>query len=149
MLANVNTKNQKQKTKKTKSLKNYINDVTFQDTFSHVKYYKHEAGIKPPTILIDDDDWNEAHDTDVWIGLKQDEDTNEKIEQILDLKYVHDILQAKTINHCMNKPNKFTTLPKETTTYLKKKCNLWRGNVTIFKILRTILTPADPTTKSE
>ena len=141
--------NVKKQNPKKKSLKSYKIDLTFQDTFPHVKYYKHEAGIKPPKIFIDDDDWNEAHDTDVWIGLKKDEDTNEIIEKILDLKYVHDILPAKTINHCMNKPNEFTALAKQTIKYLKKKCNLWRGNVTIFYIMRTILTPADPTTKSE
>ena len=65
-------------------------DVQFQDTFTHVKYYKPEAGIKHPQILIDDDDWNEAHDEDVWIGLKHNEDTNENIEQIMDLKFIHD-----------------------------------------------------------
>ena len=49
----------------------------------------------------------------------------------------------------MNNPNQFTSLSKQTTIFLKKQCNLWRGKVTIFKIQRTILTRADPTTKSE
>ena len=65
-------------------------DFQSQDTFTHVKYYKPEAGIKHKKILIEDDDWNEAHDEDVWIGLKNNEDTNENIEQIMDLKFIHD-----------------------------------------------------------
>ena len=76
------TESKAKRYKQIQSLKKYKMDVTFQDTFSHVKYYKHEAGIKPPQIIIDDDDWNGAHDTDVWIGLKKNKDTNEKIEKI-------------------------------------------------------------------
>ena len=67
----------------------------------------------------------------------------------MDLQYIHDNLMVKTIDHCMNNPNQFTSLPKQTTIFLKKQCTLWRGNVTIFKIQITILTPADPTTKSK
>ena len=40
-------------------------------------------------------------------------------------------------------------MPKQTTKYFKKQFKLWRGEVTIFQILRKILTPANPKTKSE
>ena len=72
-------------------MKDYKNNVSFQNTLSHVKYYKQEAGIKTPTILIDYEDWNEANDTYTWIVIMQHEDTNIKIEEIMDLKFVHDI----------------------------------------------------------
>ena len=121
------TESKAKRMKRIESLKDYKMNVKFQDTFSHVKYYKPEAGIKPPQIIIDDDYWNGAHDEDVWIGVNQNEDTNENIEQIMDFNFIHDLLTMKTMDHCMNNPNQFTSLPKQTTKYLKIQCKLWRG----------------------
>ena len=67
----------------------------------------------------------------------------------MNLQYVHDVLPAKTINHCMKNNNKFIPLPKKTTEYLKKKCKLWRGEVTIFQIQRKIISQKPTTTLSE
>ena len=92
-----------------------------------MKYYKQEAGRKIPNILINDDDWNEAHDTHAWIGIMEDKDTNEQLEIWIEDKYVHDICTDTTITWCTENTNIFTTLPKTTIFFLKKQCALWRN----------------------
>ena len=44
----------------------------------------------------------------------EDKDTNEKIEILIQDKYVHDICTDKTITWCTENTNIFTPLPKTT-----------------------------------
>ena len=62
-----------------------------------MKYYKQEAGTKIPNILINDDDWNEAHNTHSWIGVMEYKDKNGKIEIWIQDKYVNNICTDKTV----------------------------------------------------
>ena len=59
------TESKVKRTRRIKSLKDYKMDPQFQATFTHVKYYKPEEGLKHPQILLDDDDWKESNNEEV------------------------------------------------------------------------------------
>ena len=46
------------KHKRLKSMKDYKNDLSFQNLVSHVKFYTKEPGTKTPNILMNDNDWD-------------------------------------------------------------------------------------------
>ena len=64
------------KQKRINSMEDYKIDLSFQNLFSHLKFYRKQPGLKKPDILMNEDDWDERCDTDAWIGFRQDEARN-------------------------------------------------------------------------
>ena len=145
----VYTESLTKKQKRLKSIKDYKNDLSFQNLFSHLKFYTKEPGTKTPDILMNNNDWDETCDTEAWIGIRKDQSTNTKTEIWIDDKYVHHVCIAATIDRCIKYCNKFVKLSKVTTFFLAKQCALWRNEVKTFKINRKVVTEADATNKSE
>ena len=79
-------------------MKDYINDLSFQNLFSHVKYYKKESGTNTPDILMNNNDWINERDTYAWIGIRRDESINTNTEIWIEEEYVDEVCNYTTID---------------------------------------------------
>ena len=89
--------------------------------------------------------WDEIFNTEAWIGFMQYQATNTNTDFWLEDEYVHHVCIYETIDSFMNYCNTFVKLPNRTKSYLTKKFALWKNQVQIHKITRTIITEDDAT----